>query len=69
MMKSEINNIFTYHPPKDDQTSRYEKIRSTAKDMSILIELLCPDSREKDFAIMKIEESVFWANAAIARHE
>ncbi len=29
----------------------------------------CPDSRELSLAITHLEEVVFWANAAIARHE
>jgi len=33
------------------------------------IEHFCPDSREKSVAITKLEESIMWANAAIARNE
>jgi hypothetical protein len=69
MMKKDLHTNFTYHPPKNTQPERYERIRAGAKELAVLIDLLCPDSREKDTAIMKIEESVFWANAAIARNE
>ena len=41
----------------------------TFLDFSAFIDSLCPDSREKSLAITKIEESVMWANAAIARRE
>lgn len=30
---------------------------------------ICPDSRELSTALTKLEEAVFWANAAIARNE
>lgn len=65
----DIENTFTYHPPKADQPERYEAIRSKAKELAELIELSCPTSREKSLAFTKLEESVMWANASIARNE
>jgi len=64
-----INNIFTYHAPKGDQTERYELIRNKAKEIYTLINDNCKDSREKSLAFTKIEEAVMWANAGIARNE
>ena len=63
----DLQNRFTYHPPLPGQPERYEEIRQTGMDFAWLIERECPDSREKSLAITKIEEAVFWANAAIAR--
>ena len=65
----DIETRFTYHPPKDDQAERYKFIRTFAKEFALDIQENCPDSREKSLAITKLEESVFWANAAIARNE
>lgn len=65
----ELDNIFTYHPPKGDQPERYEKIRSMAKDLAKFIDDKCPESREKALAFTKLEECVMWANASIARNE
>ena len=64
-----IKNNFTYHAPDADQVSRYESIREHAKDFAFLIDEFCPHSREKSLALTKLEESVMWANAAIARNE
>ena len=64
-----IENNFTYHPPKADQPTRYERIRERAKEMNELICRLTPASREQSVALTKLEEVVFWANAAIARNE
>ena len=64
-----LDKRFTYQPPKDDQPERYVMIRAAAKAFADVIENLTPQSREQSLAITKIEESVFWANASIARNE
>lgn len=66
-MMSGLSKRFTYHPPKDQHPARYDKIRKEALDFARLLNMLCPDSREKLLAIMTLEEAVMWANAAIAR--
>lgn len=66
---SENENRFTYHPPKGDQTQRYESIRSAARQLDLLLCGHCPASRELSTARTKLEEAAFWANAAIARNE
>lgn len=69
MIASELTKRFTYHAPKEGQPQKYEDIRAKALEFSLLIDELCPDSREKSLAITKLEESVMWANASIARNE
>lgn len=64
-----IDNNFTYHAPKDDQTARYISIREKGKAFARLINELCPPSRERSLAMTKLEECVMWANASIARNE
>ena len=68
-MNKNIDNNFTYHPPVGTQKPRYEEIREVARQFAWLIERHCPDSREKSLAFTKLEESVMWANASIARNE
>jgi len=69
MTTGQINNNFTYHPPKGDQQERYVKIREKAKEFALLIKLHTPDSREQSLAFTNLENAVMWANAAIARNE
>ncbi|WP_271006563.1 hypothetical protein [Listeria seeligeri] len=66
-MKNQIENNFKYYKPKFGQTEKYDLLRSEAKELAHLIDKLCPGSREKSLAITKLEESVMWANASIAR--
>ena len=65
----ELETRFTYHAPKGNQPTKYVSIRTLGINMAIGINEFCPDCRELSLAITKIEEAVFWANAAIARRE
>lgn len=64
-----VDNIFTYHPPKPGQQEKYGAIRNTAKSLAHLILAEAPPSAERTLALRKVEESVMWANASIARNE
>ena len=67
-MDNKIENAFIYHAPKEGQLEKYNTIREKAKELAYLIVNACPDSREKSLATTKLEESVMWANASIARN-
>jgi len=69
MDPGELDKRFTYHPPKGDQQERYIKLRSEMRRLATMIVQLTPESREQALALTKLEESVMWANAAIARRE
>ena len=60
---------FAHNEPKGDQNSRYNILREKAKEFATLIDMCCPDSREKSLAMTKLEECSMWANASIARNE
>ena len=68
-MAKELMRRFTYHKPKGNQPERYEGIRAKALMLAMEVCGSCPESRERSLAVTKIEEAVFWANAAIARNE
>lgn len=65
----ELANRFTYHPPTQGQAERYVEIRKVAHEFALAVLERAPKSRERSLAFTKIEEAVFWANAAIARNE
>lgn len=66
--KQQENN-FTYHAPFGDQQERYIDLRDMARELAFAILRRVPPSRERSLAITKLEESIFWANAGIARNE
>lgn len=69
MDEADLAHRFTYHPPKDGQPARYQRIRDAAGTLALLLNGECPDSREKSLAVTHLEDAVMWANAAIARNE
>lgn len=64
----QIENAFTYHAPKEGQPEQYAAIRAKAKDLAYYLDCVAPNCREKSLAMTKLEETVMWANAAIARN-
>lgn len=68
-MKEQIEKAFTYHSPREGQPERYVALRDKAKELALMIDEMCPNSREKSLGITKLEETIMWANAAIARNE
>lgn len=68
MDASDLDNRFTYHPPRPGQPDIYQDIRLEGRRFASIIDAHCPDSREKSLAITHLEDAVMWANAGIARH-
>jgi hypothetical protein len=64
-----LTNVFTYHPPKNDQGYRYDELRAAGKRFAAVILGMTPESPEQAQAINRLREAVMWANAAIACRE
>ena len=65
----DLANRYTYHAPKGDQAKRYGEIRKACLDLASVVVALTPGSREQSTALTKLDEVMFFANAAIARNE
>lgn len=65
----ELAHRFSHHPPPDDETIEvHQEIRSILLDAADrLVILTGPPSREQSTMITKLEETMFWGNAAVAR--
>ena len=68
-MRAAIDNRFKYHEPQANQIERYNDLRSGARTLALMILSHTPPSREQSLALTKLEEAIFFANAAIARNE
>lgn len=69
MTTNQINNIFTYHAPREQQITKYAELREKARTLAITINDLCPESREKSLAITHLQATIMFANASIAINE
>ena len=66
--RAELNNRFDYHPPKSTAIAdTHAAVRAKVKTLALWIDRNTPEGREQALAITKLEEALFWANAAIAR--
>lgn len=69
MEQAELDNIFSYHAPKEGQADRYVKIRDAGKHLAQTIIGCTPGCADQTAAIRKVREAVMTANAAIAINE
>lgn len=63
-----LRHRFSYHKPTGNKAVIHQEIRNGCLDLALLINTKCPDSREQSLAITKLEETMMWAMAAIARN-
>jgi hypothetical protein len=65
----DIGNRFDYHAPDEEKQAKHVKARSMLQAIAYEFGMnLLPEGREKSLALTKLEEAMFWANAAIARN-
>lgn len=65
----ELFNRFSYHAPTDETIPRFHEIRTQALDFARTLVAYCPPSPELAAALQHLDETVFFANAAIARRK
>lgn len=67
---NELENRFKYHPPSNNNiASFHEVVRHELHKVAQQFNDILPHCRESSLAITKLEEAMFWANAAIARNQ
>ena len=64
-----LHDRFRHHKPGEAIERRLESVRDLCGTVARQIQNLTPVSREQSLALTHVEEVMFWANAAIARHQ
>lgn len=64
---TDIENRFNYHAPNDKKRELHEEARGALTILAKHFNHMLPVSRESALVQTKLEEAMFWANAAIAR--
>jgi hypothetical protein len=65
---AEIEKRFAHVEPNEQRASLHTHTRSEYTRLAETMARTLPESREKSLAITALEESLMWANAAIARN-
>lgn len=68
MYAHELDSRFDYHAPDGEKTIAHQVIRDHCKTLATILNILLPEGREKALAMTKLEEVMFWSNAAVARN-
>lgn len=64
--KDQIDDLFSYHPPTDDQIPKYEAINKAAKEFARVIDANCPASADRTAAVRLVQQARMTANASVA---
>lgn len=64
----DLVNRFTYHQPNAQKVTCHQEVRDRLLEVALRLDDMLPAGREKSLAFTHLEESMFWANAAIARN-
>lgn len=65
----DLHRDYEYHAPTDEKKVLHNMIRQKIGGTAQYINDLVPNCRERSLAFTKLEEAMFWANAAIARED
>ena len=67
-VSEDLINRFSYHPPtKPGRAEAHETTRALLLGVAAELDALLPPGREHAVVLTKLEEAMFWSNAAIAR--
>lgn len=68
MSPDDIEHRFAFHTaPTEEKRDAHTSVRQNCKALADFLNETLPEGREKSLAITKLEEVMFWGNAALAR--
>lgn len=68
MDNADLENRFSFHPADTEEKKQaHETVRNMCLRLSIDLNNIVPEGREKVLMVTHLEEVMMWANAGIAR--
>jgi len=68
MTTDELDRIFSYATLTENQREITRRVFAGFHELAIVINGLCPESREKSLALTSLQTALLWCDAAIAIH-
>jgi hypothetical protein len=65
--EADLHRRFTHHPPNADDVRAYQHLRGLYLHLAREIVHVTPPGREQSVALTRLEDAMFWTNAARAR--
>jgi hypothetical protein len=62
-----LNVLFNHHEPDPKKALAHSVIRINVRNLAWFMDVELPEGAEKEIVMVKLQEAMFWANAAIAR--
>lgn len=64
--REDIENRFSFHPATTTTGPQHDAVRADLKRMALKLHKTLPPGRHRSLALTSLEETMHWANAAIA---
>jgi hypothetical protein len=64
---AEIDGRFTFHKPDKNGVTCMRSIRRTVRVLAQMIQILCPEGKEKEAAFLQLQMVMMLANSAIVQ--
>lgn len=62
----ELTNRFGYHRATAESAPKHAKVRELCLEFARELDALLPESRDKSLSLTSLQETMHWANSAIA---
>lgn len=63
----DLVNRFSFHPADERKREIHDRIRDLHLQTALVMSEIVPPGRELSSCLTRLEESMFWANAGVAR--
>jgi hypothetical protein len=67
LTRADLDNRFRFHPATPTTGPKHDLVRELCLDLARQLVEEIPAGREQALAITRLEEVMFWSNAAVAR--
>ena len=64
----QLRERFSYHKPSPEGVERHQRLTDAFVQLAQIVNVVCPEGREKSLVFTKLEEAKMMASAAVARN-